>query len=253
MKAAYVKNIPMAHGEISLVTSKNAEHMTRHACKLAEQVNQSGMNVMLINCGMSENRFFEFAHEETSAANEKGPKSDSHVPLILHSSVRGNLIGESEGISQKIAECKIGVVIISGWEWASNSYRRKERLLYYLRELITDKNIAIVVYAITSTKPTVGEYDRGGVGRLALLVFAIAEQSASEFLDDVVPKPPPVVITKEEERAAERSAQLLINKINEIERVNQDIPVQSESRPPIESERHTSNGIHVNGKAKKRK
>jgi len=210
----------MAHGEITIVKSDHAEKLMKGSHELAAEIQRVGMGVLLINCGMSDRRFREYsepaklkAKSEKLKRGKKNPSAEK-VHLIIHSSVRGDLAGERDAIAQKVRECRIGVVIIAGWEWASSSWRRKERLIFNLRELMADEDVAVVIYTQSPTKPVLGTYDRGGIGKLAMIAIACVDHQASVILEAEVPKPPPIVITEQEALEAERSAQLFINKIN---------------------------------------
>lgn len=204
----YVNNVPLAHGELSIVLSDNAEKIMQHSHNLAATVQEGGVGVLLINCGISERRFREHA------GYPEGTKAPHYM---IRTSYRGDLIGEGADIREIVDVCKIGIVIIAGWEWASSSYRRKERLLYFLRALMAEREVAVIVYSQASTKPVVGKYDRGGVGKLAMIAAAIITDSASASLETYRPKPFPIVAaTTDDMNAAERSAQLLINKINDL-------------------------------------
>ena len=208
MKRAYINNIPLRHGEITVVTSDNAVATMQHSSRLAESVQKAGVSTLLINCGMSDKRFKEYFYDNHDQSVKK-------PELVLYSSVRGNLIGEREALDQIITEVGIGVIVLAGWEWASSSWRRKERLLFYLRELMEDRDVAIIIYSHVSNSPVAGQIDKGGLGKLSLLAMFIAELDASEEMEKQVPKAPPIVYHNYEEYlAAERSAQLLINKIN---------------------------------------
>ena len=204
----FINNIPIRHGEITVITSRNAVASMKHSSRLASDTKKTGLGTLLINCSMSNNRFQEFFLEHYDPCVKK-------PELVIHSSVQGNLIGEREAIDQIITQAKISVIIIAGWEWTSSSWRRKERLFFYLRELMAEYNIAIVIYSHVFNSPVAGEIDRAGLGKLSLLAMFVVELGASEVLEEIIRKPPPIVInTVEEEREAERSARLLINKIN---------------------------------------
>jgi len=207
---SYINSIPLRHGEVTVVTSGNAVRTMQHCTRLASDAQKTGLPVLLVNCGMSDARFKEYYYEHYDPCVKK-------PELVLKSSVRGNLIGEREAIDQIVEEANIKVIVIAGWEWASSSWRRKQRLLFYLRELMEEKNIVVVIYSHVSNAPVAGEIDHGGLGKLSLLAMFIVEIEASEELEEVVPKPLPIVVqTVEELQAAERSAQLLARKINNL-------------------------------------
>ncbi|MFI5262897.1 MAG: hypothetical protein ACHQM6_00120 [Candidatus Kapaibacterium sp.] len=216
MKLNYVNNIPLAHGEVTVVISNNASSVAKHSWELAAGIQKVGMGVLLINCGMSKGRFNEFEETTLPQPNTGKPKHGQQH-LVVHSSVRGDLAGERDAIAQKVRECGIGVVIISGWEWSSSSYRRKQRLLFNLRELMEDEDVVIVIYSQARTEPIAGEYDRGGLGWLSMLAVEIVRLEASDDLKKTVSKPPPLVVLPKDIEESERSAQLLASKINNLE------------------------------------
>src|ERR1043165_4466498 len=88
---AYINSVPVRHGEVTIVTSTNAFETMRHSSKLAENTMKAGVPALLINCSVSDKYFKEYfsKHHTTHSGGKE---------LILHSSVRGNLIGEREAI-----------------------------------------------------------------------------------------------------------------------------------------------------------
>ena len=228
VKTVFVKNIPMAHGEVSVVLADNAEQLMQHSCRLAETIKQYGLGVLLINCGMSDRRFRKHALEATSCRTEQAVDlmgqyhaMDAVKPqIMLHSSVCGDLVGEADTIRGLVAQCPAQVVIVAGWEWTSSGYRRKERLLYALREMMEEKDVIVIIYSQAQTKPVLGRYDRGGIGKLAMLAISIVTITASDILEAASPKRKPLVASGSEWEEAERSAQLLANKINELPEVD---------------------------------
>jgi hypothetical protein len=193
-KASYINSIPFRHGEITVVTSDHAEATMQHSARLANSVKETGLNVLAINCGMSDRRFREHFYQAHGREAFKEPR------CIIKSSVCGNLIGEREAIDQIVDEAKIAVVIISGWEFASSTSRRRQRLLFYLRELMERENVAIIIYSHIANDPVAGMIDHGGLGKLSLLAYAIAEIDSSKILDDEIRKPAPLVATMAELR-----------------------------------------------------
>ena len=68
MKNSYLNNVPVTHGEVTVVISDNAESLMKHSCKLANSASDAGIGTMLINCGMSERRFRKhLGYPETKA------------------------------------------------------------------------------------------------------------------------------------------------------------------------------------------
>jgi hypothetical protein len=234
VKTAYLKNIPIAHGEISVVLANDAEQLMKHSCELAESIKQTGIGVLIINCGMSDSRFRNHAETATTALNDEPFKkmpysinSTDKKQALIHSSVCGDLVGEIDMIGSLIFQTCTGVVILAGWEWTSSSYRRKERLLYAIRKLMKEMDVAFIIYSQTVTTPDIGKYDRGGLGKLAMLAISIIRIDAASVLETAAPKPPPFVVTPEEWKKAEESAQLLKNKINDLQDIKP--PIQSKS------------------------
>jgi hypothetical protein len=227
MQATKIKNIPISSREISVVTSENTDTAMRHSCKFAESAHGEGLNVLIINCGVSPTRFRDHAPKATTffhydndddefVLTPNSSRKPGQPELVTFDSVRGNLIAQEQSVKYIVDACRIQVVVIVGWEWSSSSWRRRERLLYLLRELAADKSVAFVVYAQTTTKPVAGENDRGGIGKLASIAFAINDLKGTELSGALDPAPPPLLLSVSDWVEAERSAQLLINKINGI-------------------------------------
>ena len=233
MKSTKIKNIPVAYRELSVVINPNTDIAMRHSCTLAKDIHEIGAGVLLVNCGVSPQRFRSYAPKSTTffridgedgervfTPNVKAPNATSQ--MVTLDSVRGNLAGQCDSIREIVEQCRIQVLIISGWEWSSSSWRRKERLLYFLRELMAELGVAVIVYAQTTTKPTVGENDKGGIGKLASLAFAITDLRGAELSSVIAPSIPPIVMSSNDWFEAERSARLLVNKINGIEKMSID-------------------------------
>ncbi len=242
MKCTYVNNVPLAHGRVTVVMSDNGDKVMAHSCKLAGSIKTAGIGVLLINCGMSDRSFREHAGdlEDFRTFPHHLVEPDSKPQLVIHTSIRGDLVCERDAIDQLVQNLRIGTVIIAGWEWASASWRRKEALLFYLRELMAEKDCAVVVYSQAVTKPVKGTFDRGGIGKLAMMAGFIIRDDASETLERLKPLPPPMVVSAEEWAAAERSAQLLANKINELQGEKSEKKEKGKrkgSKPPIKSEK----------------
>lgn len=219
MKITHVNSVPLAHGELSVVLSESAEDMLTHSTKLASDIRKLGVNTLLINCGVSERRFNEHVMPLTSTSDwfPDYKKDENEVKLVPFSTCRGDLVGESDTITQVVNSARVGVVIIMGWEWTSSTWRRKERLYYYLRELMHTQDVAVIVYSQATTEPVVGKYDRGGIGKLGNMCVAIIKDTTSTELEKVAPRPAPLVVSPKEWAEATRSAQLLINKVNGLE------------------------------------
>lgn len=235
MKATKIKNIPLASGEISVVTSENTDIAMRHSCKFAEAAHETGLNVLIVNCGVSPQHFRAHAPKATTFFRYDSEADDDEYTLtpninrkpganelVTLDSVRGNLIGQEQAVKYIADACKISVIVIVGWEWSSSSWRRREKLLYLLRELAAEKGIAFVIYAQTATKPVAGENDKGGIGKLASIAFSITDLHGAELSGALVPPVPPMLVSSEDWASAVRSAQLLVSKINGIEHAPND-------------------------------
>jgi hypothetical protein len=228
MKTTRIKNIPVAHREVSVVVSENTDIAMRHSCMLAREMQKLELNTLLVNCGVSPQRFRDYAPKSTTfyrydaeeeeavfTPNTKIPNPKSQ--MLTLDSVRGNVAGQSASIREIIEQCQIKILILSGWEWSSSSWRRKEKLLYFLREIMAELGVAVIVYAQTTTNPISGENDKGGIGKLASISFAITDLRGAAISSEIAPSIPPIVMSQKEWVKAERSARLLVSKINGIE------------------------------------
>ena len=203
----YINNIPLNAGEITVLMHQNAETITNHACQTAQAIREHDLGVLLLNCATSNGRFQRTADKFiTTAARNKRPH------LYLRTMEKGNLVYEKGYIEEMIDAAHVSVIIISGWEWTSSSYRRKERLIFQLRQWAEQKKVAIIIYSQARTEPTLGEYDRGGIGKLAMIAYAIEKIDFAEQTRDI-PKPPPLIHDEEDRAAADRSAQLIVEQL----------------------------------------
>jgi hypothetical protein len=210
-KPSYINHVPFLQGEITVITSDHAEATMKHSARLAHSIKNVGLNVLAINCGMSDRRFREHYYEAHGKESFKEPR------CIIKSSVCGNLIGEREAIDQIVAEAGIAIVVITGWEFASSNYRRRERLMCYLRDLMEREDVSVIIYSHIANEPVAGMIDHGGLGKLSLLAYAIAEIDSTQILEEKITKPPVLVATAAELREMEMSAQLFINEMKELQ------------------------------------
>lgn len=221
MKTTRINNVPVTEGEVTIVRAENAADVMKHSCGFAKASRKAGSGVLILNTGLSKHRFKEAACEagiEVSQIRDTSTIfSPGTTPLIIQTSVAGELARELGGIRQICEEANIKIVVITGWEWTSSNYRRKEQLIFGLRQLLSDLDIALVVYSQSQEKITCGMYSRGGVGKLAMMAYDVVsyeviskmeeeETGLSEAID--VRKPQPVV---------GGGAQLVRNKINELQ------------------------------------
>jgi hypothetical protein len=136
--------------------------------------------------------------------------------LVMMTSVRGNLVAERQLIETYVEEGRLGVVILTGWEWAADSYRRRRSLLTFLRELMQDYGLAIVVYANSRKQLVAGKSDLCGLGNLTLLAYAATRIDSAEQSDGLVTRPTPVVTGTPDFIEAERGVERLVRNINGI-------------------------------------
>jgi hypothetical protein len=175
------------------------------------------MNVLVINCGMSDKRFRGHFLDQFGTELYKGNG------VIIHTSSCGDLIGERDAIDNIISQARIGAIILCGWEFSSSTRRRKERLMFYLRELMTKDDLSVTIYCHTAIAPVAGMVDRGGVGKLCLLAHAVCEIDSAMKLEPILKRPNTLVADNSELRAAEDSVQQLLNKVNELQGDGQKI------------------------------
>jgi hypothetical protein len=203
----YIDNVPSETGEITVLMHEHADTVTHHACKTAQAIRQHNLGVLLINCATSKRRFEHTADDYiTKDSRNKRP----HLYTITME--RGNLADEKNYIEEMIDAAGVNVLIITGWEWTSSSWRRKERLLFLLREWAERKDVAIIIYSQSRTEPTTGIYDRGGIGKLAMIAFAIQRIDTVEQTRNI-PKPPPLIFNEEVRAAADRGAQFIASQL----------------------------------------
>lgn len=236
-KPRHILNVPLEMGEVSVVLADNADEMLRHSAKFATDCSALGVGVMLINCGLSERRFNEHTeHIKKYRDVDYMPKKKKEY-LLAYNSTEGDLVGDSGTIRAMCTQANVSVVIIMGWEWTSSTYARKERLLYFIRQLLREHN-AVVVYSQAQTNPTPGKQDRAGLGKLAMLAYGIVNVEGSEEAAKMVPSPIPLVENKGDMEKMDKNIQLVMNKINGLEGKSGENPP-----PPIPyekpSEAHT--------------
>jgi hypothetical protein len=182
MNYGMVKNIPITEGEITIVKAEDAAEIMEHSCGLAAEIRKEGVGVMVINTGLSPRRFKAAA---IKSGIECGEVRDSNTlvapgpaPCIIHTAIAGDLASQVPDLTTVCKEAKIKIVIVTSWEWTSSNYRRKEQLLFALRQLVSGLDVALVVYSQSSTQTSKGRYDRGGTGKLAMLALEVLSLEA---------------------------------------------------------------------------
>ncbi|HYM21033.1 MAG TPA: hypothetical protein VEW28_08520 [Candidatus Kapabacteria bacterium] len=209
MKTQYMNNVPFLPGELTIVTSDHAEATMQHSARLADSFRKARLNVLVINCGMNERRFRQHYHDTY------GSGIDTTPTVILKTSLLGNVAGDREGIDQIVREAKIGVVILAGWEFASGTRRRRNKLFFYLRELMAERDIAVIVYSQTMNNPVAGKM--GALGKLAAAAMEVVKIDSSKVLEAVVKKPPVIAWESADEmHTIEQGVQRLVRNINEL-------------------------------------
>lgn len=223
MKNGHICNVPVTEGELTIITAAGAAEIMKHSCELAVASRKAGAGILIINTGLSKRRFKEAA---TEAGIEVSPVRDTNamispgtVPLIIQTSLAGELSSQLGEIRHICEEAKIRIVVITGWEWTSSSYRRKEQLLFGIRGLLDELDIALVVYSQSPNRIECGKYARGGVGKLAMIAYDVLDIEAVKGLSQEetdlgefvpAPKPQPVFAGGE---------QLPTRKINELQTI----------------------------------
>jgi hypothetical protein len=229
MKFTYYHGVAAAAGEISVVMSKDAEQMVRHCASLAAEIQRKGIGSMVINCGITERRFNEhFTPIATAGSRNIRPENRKSVPLIRHSTRRGDLVDRADLIREFITSHNVKVVVIMGWEWTSSSYRRSQELLYILRDLAETHDVSIIVYTQRISKAEPGKYDRSGIGRLGMLAVAVSTVDNTEESSGINETMSEPEMSVEDHYSAKMGVTLLINKINNLQGENAAMPASTD-------------------------
>ena len=212
-KRGIFAGVPLNYGEMTIVKSDSASASMVHACKLGEKLTQSRLSALVVNCGMNRKRFTEYFHKNHTYAYKK-EKEDT--AFMYYHSMIGDLSGDSDAIHQLVWQQHINVVIITGWEWVASNWRKKQKLLYFLRWLMDELNVAVIIYSNTPMNVEPGKYSNLGAGKLALMTSFVAEIDAADELEEVAGIPEPLW-EKDEEKKAEEGVKAIVNKINELD------------------------------------
>ena len=185
-------NVPVVHGEITVVYSTHAEASMKHSARLAAKSSSLGLNTLIVNCGMSHKRY----HSHFSKQYEERYKKPR---LILKSYVSGDMLDNTEEIGEICDHHKIGLMVLCGWEFVASDYRRRNRLIDFLRELMKQMGVAIVIYAHNARNPVAGRMDYGGIGKLSLLAIATQKLDTTVYFEETEPSTDPHVTSEEEQ------------------------------------------------------
>ncbi|HEY6171530.1 MAG TPA: hypothetical protein VIX80_04635 [Candidatus Kapabacteria bacterium] len=211
---SYINNVPINQGELTVIVADTADDMLYHSSKLATDTFALGLGVVLINCGITRTRFNEYTEHITKCTESSYYATKKYIPrLVGYTSEVGNLVNDEYAFRSLRAHAKASVFIIVGWEWSSDSYLRKDKLMFMLRKLI-DEGSTIIVYTQTRTKPIPGKMDRGGIGKLATLARSVTSIDAVVASHKSAPAENPTVATEEEMDKVEKEIQSIMNNIN---------------------------------------
>jgi hypothetical protein len=213
---SFINNVPISQGELTVIVSDTADDMLRHSAQLATDTHALGLGVVLINCGITRTRFNEYT-EHITKCTDSSYYGKKHIPrLVGYTSEVGNLVNDEYAFRSLRAHAKASVFIIVGWEWSSDSYLRKDKLMFMLRKLL-DEGSTIIIYTQTRTKPIPGKMDRGGIGKLATLARSISSIDAVVASHKSAPAENPVVSTEDEMKNVGKQIQSIKNNINGLE------------------------------------
>lgn len=210
---SYINNVPILQGELTVIVADTADDMLRHSAQLATDTHALGLGVVLINCGITRTRFNQYTEHITKCSQYTYESQKRKPRLVGYTSEVGNLVNDEYALRGLRAHAMASVYIIIGWEWSSNSYTRKDKLVFMLRELL-DEGATIIVYSQTRTKPIPGRMDRAGIGKLGSLARSITSIEAVVASHKAIPVEPPVIATEEEMEKVEQSIQSIMNNIN---------------------------------------
>lgn len=209
----HINNVPISQGELTVIVADTVDDMLHHSARLATDSHSLGLGVVLVNCGITRARFNEYTDHITKYSDSSYYGKNQKPRLVGYTSAVGNLVNDEYALKSLRYHAMASVLIIVGWEWSSNSYLRKDKLLFLLREIL-DSGITIIVYSQTRTKPTPGRMDRAGIGKLGTLARSVTSIEAVEASHKAAPAETPVVASEEEMANVEKAIQLTINNIN---------------------------------------
>lgn len=221
-KRGIFAGVPLNYGEMTIVKSDSASASMVHACKLGEKLTQRNLSALVVNCGMNRKRFTEHFHKHHTYAYKNTKEETS---FIYYHSMIGDLSGDSDAIHQLVWQQCIGAVIITGWEWVASNWRKKQKLLYFIRLLMDELNVAVIIYSNTPMNVEPGKYSNLGAGKLSLMTSFVAEIDAADELEEEVGKPEPLFEDKEEEKKAEEGVKVMVNEINELDSGSPEIVI----------------------------
>lgn len=210
---SHINNVPISQGELTVIVADTADDMLRHSSQLAADTYALGIGVAVINCGITRTRFNEYTEHITKYTDNSYFAKKQKPRIVGYTCEVGNLINDEFALRSLRYHAMASIVIIVGWEWSSDSYSRKDKLLFMLRKLL-DEGTTIIIYTQTRTKPVPGRMDRGGIGKLGTLARSVTSIEAAVASHKSAPAETPVVATEEEMAKVEKEIQSIMNNIN---------------------------------------
>jgi hypothetical protein len=157
------KLLSFVEREVTIFRGDHAERNLDASLRQALMLRNLNRSVYYINSSFSAWTFMARAREILG----KNATSGFMPRFRCLTAPRGQLAKRHRELRDDIGSAS--VVIINSWEFASCTPRLANDLLFFLRSLVTEDEITVIVWSQTDTNAEVGTIKHGGVGKLAAI------------------------------------------------------------------------------------
>ncbi len=172
------KLLSFVEREVTIFQGDHAERNLDASLKQALMLRNLNRSVYYINSAFSAWTFMARAREILG----KNATSGFMPRFSCLTAPRGQLARRRRELRDDIGSAS--VVIINSWEFASCTPRLATDLLFFLRSLVTEDEITVIVWSQADSSAEVGTIKHGGVGKLAAIARHIEPIAKELRLDE---------------------------------------------------------------------
>lgn len=172
------KLLSFVEREVTIFQGDHAERNLDASLRQALMLRNLNRSVYYINSAFSAWTFMARAREILG----KNATSGMMPRFNCLTAPRGQLARRHRELRSDIGSAS--VVIINSWEFASCTPRLATDLLFFLRSLVTEDEITVIVWSQSDTNAEAGTIKHGGVGKLAAIARHIEPIAKELRLDE---------------------------------------------------------------------
>ncbi|HET9135982.1 MAG TPA: hypothetical protein VFO76_05040 [Candidatus Kapabacteria bacterium] len=177
MEAEFALEHTIAYRDITVLCGENLRENTISAFHKAMDLRGVFERALVINTSLRQH----WALQEGRKVDKSAIGDDfNHSTITVVGMPLGDLCYRFAEIMDKIERYDIKLLIINSWEFAASDARYREKLIFQLRRLLSEREITVLVYAQNKAScEDVGINTRGKLGKLSAIagMIVLAENS----------------------------------------------------------------------------